>query len=121
MGKVSVRTGIPLSILFALVFSHLTFAQEGGIIKIQGRVMELDLKKNTMIVNERLFIWNEKTIFSDDKDKPITVEKLSAKSWVNIEGANDKANQRLVAKKIYLLPKFIERKERYLYPFIQQN
>ena len=121
MGKVSVRTGIPLSILFALVFSHLTFAQEGGIVKIQGRVMELDLKKNTVVINERLFIWNEKTIFSDDKGKPITVEKLSAKSWVYIEGANDKAHKRWIAKKIYLLPKYINRKELHLYSFIQKD
>jgi hypothetical protein len=40
----------------ALWAGSFTFAQEGGIVKIQGRVMELDLKKSRMIVNERLFI-----------------------------------------------------------------
>jgi len=81
--------------------------------------MELDLKKSMMIVNEKLFIWNPKTIFNDEKGKPITVEKLSTKSWVYIEGENDKVHKRVVAQKIYLLPKYIDRKERHRYPFMQ--
>jgi hypothetical protein len=115
------KKGIFLTVFFLLVFSALTFSAEVSILKMQGIVMSLDLKKSIGVVNERTFVWNKNTTFYDEKGSPIKVDNLKTKGWVYIEGENDKANQRLVAKKIYLLPKYIERKERYLYPFIQQN
>jgi hypothetical protein len=115
------KKGISLTVFFLLVFSALTFGAEIGIIKMQGVVMELDLKKGTVVISEKTFVWDQKTAFYNDKGSPIKVDSLKTKGWVYIEGENDKANKRWVAKKIYLLPKYIEGKERHLYPFIQQN
>ncbi len=47
--------GVALVIFLVLVIYSLTFALDESIVRLQGRVMELDLKKNMMIVNERMF------------------------------------------------------------------
>jgi hypothetical protein len=79
--------------------------------------MELDLKNNRMIVNERTFVWDPNTVFYNEKGSPITADKLRTRGWVYIEGMRH--HKRLVAEKIYLLPKYIHEKEKHLYPFIQ--
>jgi hypothetical protein len=86
---------------------------------MQGVVMELDLKKNVMIVNERTFYWDPQTNFYNEKGSPVTVDQLRARTWVYIEGMRDHVKKRAIAGKIYLLPKYIHEKEKHLYPFIQ--
>jgi len=114
--------GVPFIISFLFVFSSaLTFSAERDSIKIQGIVMELNLKNSTLVVNEKTFIWNEKTVFNNEKGAPVKLEQLKAKAWVYIEGENDRAHKRWIAKKIYLLPKYINRKELHLYPFIEKD
>jgi hypothetical protein len=115
------KKGILLSVFFLLIFSVLTFAEEISIVKMQGVVMSLDLKKSTVVINEMTFVWDQQTAFHNEGGSPITIDKLRNKGWVYIEGENDKAHKRWVAKKIFLLPKFIGRKELHLYPFIEQN
>jgi hypothetical protein len=72
-----------------------------------------------MIVNEGTFIWNQNTKFYNEKGSLVTVDKLRAKTWVYIEGVKDSAPKRMMAEKIYFLPKYIPGKEKHLYPFIQ--
>jgi hypothetical protein len=117
--KRSFSSGVILLIFSMIIISSLTFASNKDSIKIQGMVMELDLKKNMMIVNERIFVWNHNTIFYNEKGSPITVDKLRTKTWVYIEGMRENVKKRIVAEKIYLLPKYIDAKEKHLYPFIQ--
>ena len=107
-----------LVVFFTLVFSSLTLAQDKGRLKFQGILMELDLKKRVMVVNETTFSWDEKTIFNNDKEDPIPLDKLKTNDWVYVEGEYDKTNKK-VARKIYLLPKYIDNKERNRYPFMQ--
>jgi len=106
-------------VLSVLVIYSLTFASEKDILNIQGIVMEIDLKKNTMIVNEKLFRWDQKTSFFNDKGSPITIDKIKVKSWVYIEGVNDIPNKSVLTNKVYLLPKRINEKEKHLYPFLK--
>ena len=115
------KKGILLSVFFLLIFSALTFAEDINIVKIQGVVMSLDLKKSTVVINEMTFVWDQQTAFHNEAGSPITMDKLRTKGWVYIEGEHDKAYKRWVAKKIFLLPKFIGRKELHLYPFIEQD
>jgi len=114
-----VKKGFPFIILFTLFISSLTFGSDESIVRIQGIVMDLNLQKNILIVNERTFIWAPNTIFYNEKGSPITVDKLRTKVWVYIEGVGDDVKKRVVAEKIYLLPKYIHEKEKHLYPFIQ--
>ncbi len=111
--------GVALVIFLVLVIYSLTFALDESIVRLQGRVMELDLKKNMMIVNERMFFWGPNTIFYNEKESTITADRLRAKVWVYLEGTRHEADKKVVAEKIYLLPKYIHEKEKHLYPFIQ--
>jgi len=104
---------------FVIIISVLTFAADGDIVKTQGIVMELDLKVNYMVVNERQIVWDSNTIFYNEKGSLISVDKLRVKAWVYVEGVSDKAKKNVKAKKVYLLPKYINEKEKHLYPFIQ--
>lgn len=72
-----------------------------------------------MIVNERLFVIDSKTRVRDEKDYSIMADRLKLQSWVYVEGENNKAIKKLVAKKIHLLPQYIEKRERHLYPFME--
>ena len=112
------RIKIPLIVFSVFLFSTLSLAQDSDRMKIQGRVMQLDLEKNVMIVNERLFVLDSQTTVRDEKGYRTTVDRLKLQTWVYVEGENNKAIKKLVARKIYLLPKYVERKERHLYPFM---
>ncbi len=125
MRKSFFAKGISLTIFFLMLFCALTFAADKNadknIVRVQGRIMELDLKKGTMVISERMFVWDQKTTFHNEKGAPVTIEKLRIKAWVYIEGENDEVHKRWVAKKVYLLPKYIGRKERHLYSFIPED
>jgi hypothetical protein len=109
--------GIILIAFSMLSISTLTLASEEGISKTQGPIMSIDFKKNIMVVNEKTFIWNKSSIFNDERESKITVDKFKPKSWVFIEG--EKGDKYIIIKKVYLLPKYVDKKERYLYPFMQ--
>lgn len=110
--------GILLAIFFSLFISSLTFAADKDRVAFQGIVMELDWKKKMITVNERLFAFDQNTIVFNEKGSPIPHDNLKTKTWVFIEAVKDKS-QKKVAKKIYLLPKQIDEKEKHLYPFIK--
>jgi hypothetical protein len=101
-----------------LVLVSSALAQESSLVKVQGRVMSLDLYKNVITVNEKVFVLNSQTLIRDEKDYSAGVDRLKPGVWVYVIGENNSAIKKLVAKKIYLLPKYIERKERQSYPFM---
>jgi hypothetical protein len=111
--------GMILVSSYLFIFCTLAFASEEDTAKIQGIVMALDINKNTMIVNEKLFVWNQNTAIYNDKGSPLTIDKFKPKTWVYIEGERDKNNRQIIIKKIYLLPKYVDKKERHLYPFME--
>jgi hypothetical protein len=108
-----------LAVFVFFIFSALTFAADKGIVKSQGIVMALDLKKKTMIVNERSYIWDQSTIVHNEKGSPVSLDTLKAKTWVYLEGAEDKVHKKVLVKKIYLLPRYIDEKDKHSYPFIK--
>jgi hypothetical protein len=114
-----IKKEVPLIVFFIFIISALTFGADKKLVKIQGMVMDLDLKKKTMIVNEMHFVWNDKTIINNEKGSLIAIEKIKPRSWVYIEGETDKVNNRVEARKIYLLPKYIDENERSRYSFMQ--
>jgi hypothetical protein len=99
----------------------LTFALDKDIVRIQGRVMEVDFNNNLMIVNERTFLWNQNTAFYNERGSPTTVDSLRKKTWVYVEGTKDATKKSVIAGKIYILPKYITGKEKHLYPFFQET
>lgn len=105
--------------ILLLVISTSASASDGDGVRMQGLVMAVDLKTNTLTVNERIFVLNPSTILQNHKGLSIPMDKLKPKMWVYIEGVDDHVNHRVKVNKLYLLPKYVEKKERYLYPFIK--
>ena len=54
-------------VLVLLFFSGLVFAAENDTIRIQGTVMHLDLKMNTVTVNERVFFLDRDSVLEDER------------------------------------------------------
>ena len=111
------------SSVFILVFivsvSGLTFAAEKDMVQFQGVLMTVDVKNRSMVINEKLCVWNHQTLINDATGSPTTFDRLQTKNWVYIEGVYEKPHHRIVAKTIYLLPNRIDEKEKGLYPFIK--
>ena len=106
-----------LTLCIVLLFSVLALGAEESVVKFQGRIEELNVKKNMMVVNDATYVWDKHTIFNDAKGAPIPVDKLKTNDWVYIEG--EKVwKQPGVIKKLYLLPKYIREIERDQYPFM---
>jgi len=96
---------VVLIVCLIFLFSGLAFAQ-GKDVQSKGKVMQLDFAKKTVIVNEKTFIWNQNTLFYDEKGSPlsITEDRLIKGTMVRVESTYIK-NKPLVIKKLYLLPK----------------
>ncbi len=109
---------ISITIILFLLSSSVALASEEESIRIQGVMMSLNLKKNVMIVNEKLFTLNQDTAIHNDKGTAITIDRLKPNTWVYIEGLKDGTNKGIVVRKIYLLPKYIKEKEKHFYSFI---
>ncbi len=113
------QRGVVLVIgLLTLFVPPLTFGAERDIVKFQGIVMELDWKKRMIVVNERVFTLDRATTVYNEKGAPVPQDNLKIKTWVYIEGIKDK-NQKRLATKIYVLPNYVDEKEKALYPFIK--
>jgi hypothetical protein len=89
------------------------------VVRIQGKIDEIDLKKHRMVVNEKVFIWDANTMFYSENSSRITAEKLKANIWVYIEGIRNPDTKQITIEKVYHLPRYIERGEQSLYPFIR--
>ena len=121
MKKIVLEITVVLAIVFMPFIFALTFASDSDkdTVTVQGVIMELDLNTRMMVVNERYFAFDQNTFLHNEKGSPVTQDRLKIKTWVYIEGTPDKAHQRVVARKTYLLPKYIDKKEQHLYPFIK--
>jgi hypothetical protein len=113
------RKGILPFTILVLAVSALAFASDNVDYKIQGKVAAVNLDKKTLVIGETTFSWNEKTIFTDAKESPISINKVTPNAWVYIECEYIKRTDKRIAKKVYLLPKRIEKKEQHLYPFME--
>jgi hypothetical protein len=67
--------------------------------------MRIDLQKNTMVVNEKTFIWDKKTIFLNESGAPFTPDQLKLDRKVHIEGERIGQKRLFLIKEIRLLPK----------------
>jgi hypothetical protein len=113
-----IRTAI-LCALVALSCSPEAYAADESTVKVQGKIMAVDAKKNTMIVNERVFVWDLKTTVHNEKGSPMRIDRFTEKTHVYIVGDQDGEDKRVLIRRIYLLPKRVEKKDRHHYPFMQ--
>jgi hypothetical protein len=121
MRKGCLKTKLTIICFTIVILSGLAFAlDEERAVRVQGLIMELDLKKNIVVVNEKAFVWNQKTVFHNENGAPIDrKDRLQLDTWVYIEGEWQGKNKPRIARDIYFLPRYIGDKEKSLYPFIQ--
>jgi len=117
--KSHIGKGITLNLAWMIILFALTGAFGEDPLRLQGLIMGLNLEKNRMTVNERGFVWDEKTMFYNDKGSLIAIDKFKPNSWVYIEAERVKGNNQVMITKIYLLPKRIDSKQRSRYPFME--
>jgi hypothetical protein len=90
-------------VCFIFLFSALVFAQEKDIPKVQGKVATLNVAKQMVTVNEKVFVWDKNTLFFNENGSPVKADKLQKNIRVSIEAAWIK-NKPYRIKKLYLLP-----------------
>jgi hypothetical protein len=104
-------TVMTLVVFFIILFSALAFTAEPAAVTVQGKIMDWDLKKNMIVVNEKYFFWNPQTIFYDEKGNAIKgdrfkVKQLKMNTLVNMEAVKKTTGKRqFTIKRLYLLPK----------------
>ena len=89
--------------ILILFFSLQAFAAEQGILRLEGALMEINLQKNMMVVNEKTFVWDKKTIFLNESGIPITAGQLKVDQKVYIEGERMGKKRPILIKEIHLL------------------
>ncbi len=121
MKKGYLKRTLTIICFIIFIFSALAFAlDEEKAVRVQGLIMELNLKKNIVVVNEKAFVWDQKTVFHSGNGTPIdNMDRLQLDTWVYIEGEWVGMNKPRIARDIYFLPKYIGKKEKSLYPFIK--
>jgi hypothetical protein len=113
------RKGILPFAILVLAISGIAFALDNVAYKTQGKVTEVNLVKKTLVIGETTFFWDENTIFSDAKGSPVAINRVKPNGWVYIACEYNKRTDRRIARKVYLLPKHIGKKEQHLYPFME--
>jgi hypothetical protein len=91
--------------ILILFFSLQAFAEEKKILRFQGSVMEIDLRKGVLMVNEEVFIWDKKTIFLNESGTPVTPDLLKVDQKVYIEGERLGRRKGTLIKELHLLGK----------------
>ena len=96
-----------LVVSFILLLSALAFTAEPVAVTVQGKIMDWDLKKNMIVVNEKYFFWNAETLFHDEKGNVIKgdqfkVKQLKMNTLVNIEAVRAKGKRQFTIKKLSL-------------------
>ncbi len=93
-----------LMVCFILLFSALAFGQGKDVVRVVGKVRDLDVLKTMLIVSENSFVWDSHTLFYDEEGSPVTADKLKKDIRVSIEASKIKGKPYLI-KKLSLLSK----------------
>jgi hypothetical protein len=93
-----------LVISFMLLFSALAFAAEPQSVTIEGWIMDWNLKKNMIVVNEKYFFWDAQTLFYNEAGTLIKPEQLKMNTLVNIEAVKSRGKREFLIKKLSFLP-----------------
>lgn len=104
------------AILHAFTFC---LAKDGNVLRTQGLINPGGkLKSGYLIINEMRVNIDKTTKVMDHRETPIPITELQPKRWVYMEVEQDQSQKTTRAKKIYLLPRYINPEERKNFPFM---
>lgn len=98
--------------LILLIPLSLAQAKEGNPIRTQGLINPGgNPKAGYLFINEMRVYYDRTTLLMDQREMPIPITEFTARKWVYMEVEKD-SRGRIRARKIYLLPHYINPKER---------
>jgi hypothetical protein len=97
---------VALVVCVVFLFPAFAFAAKDNLVNIRGKVMDVDMTKKKVVVNETTFLWDSKSVFYDEKGDtiPFTEDRLRIGTRVSIEATWKKGKPYMI-KNIFLLPK----------------
>jgi hypothetical protein len=112
-------------IIFSSIFIFYSLAHaldDNHAVSVQGLIMDLDLQKKIVVVNEAVFTWNQNTVFYNEQGTVIkNIDGLRLNTRVHIEGELGTVKNCFLAKHIYFLPKNVKGNRKNLSPNIKSN
>lgn len=78
-------------------------------------------KAGYLIINEMRVYIDKTTQVMDHRETLISITEFQPKRWVYMEVEKDQSNKMMKAKKIYLLPRYINPEERKKFPFMVKS
>ena len=122
MEKWTFRTKLDLVLIGCIIFfaAHLALAKESNVLRTQGLINPGgSLKAGYLVINETIVYIDKRTQVMDHRETPISITEFQPKRWVYMEVEKDQNKKaRVRAKKIYLLPHYINPEERKNFPFM---
>ncbi len=123
MGKKYLRNEWIIIFSSIFIFSALALALgEDQTVSVQGLIMDLDLQKKFVVVNEAMFTWNQNTVFHNEQGTVINnIDRLKLNTRIYVEGELGTIKNCFLAKDIYFLPKHIKGNKKNLSPYIKSS
>jgi len=98
-----------------------------GLFEVQSRIMEINYGKKYMIVAEKrvdLIDYREggqryRTLLKNSRGNRISFRSFKRKNWVFVRGL-ELGDDRIAAREIYRLPRFVEPEDYGKYPFFKE-
>ena len=116
LGNKIISLLIGWAILHGFAFS---FAMDINVFRTQGLINPGgNLKSGYLIINEMRVYIDKTTQVMDHREKPILLTEFQPKRWVYMVVEMDQSKKIVKAKKIYLLPRYINPEERKKFPFM---
>lgn len=105
---------------FILSATQMSFALEGRLMCTQGLINPGgDLKKGYLFINEMRVNIDQKTRVIDHQGRLIPISELKPKRWVYMETEQNPSKKMIKATKIYLLPHYVNPKEKQNFSFMK--
>ncbi len=115
-----IRTACGLIMWSVLVITPVCFGAEHNILRTQGLINPGgNLNKGYLLINEMRISIDRTTQVMDERQTPLPVTELKPKKWVYMEIESDSVKMTAKAKKIYVLPHYIEPREKQRFPFMK--
>lgn len=105
---------------FIILISSVTMASESDVMRTQGLINPGgDLKSGYLLINEMRIYIDQTTKLMDHHSGIIPVTEFKPKKWVYMEISKDPIQKAFKAKKIYLLPHYVNPGEKQKFPFMK--
>ncbi len=121
MGKWRFRIVLCSLLIGSIIFiaTHLVFAKDGTGLRTQGLINTGgNVKSGYLIINEMRVRIDKTTKLMDHRGNPTPIAEFQPKKRVYMEIVQDQNKKTIRARRIYLLPRYVNPEERKQYPFM---